>query len=102
MSQKIRFIDTGKSEFFATVRKRVDVYFKEKNLSKNANAAMWAKSAFFLSGLVILYSLIISNHFSPIVMLGLAILLGMFAAFIGFNVCHDAIHGSYSANPTIN
>lgn len=102
MTQKIRFVDTGKSEFFATVRKRVDAYFKDNNISKNANAAMWAKTAFFLSGLVILYALIISNQFTPPVMLGLAILLGMFAAFIGFNVCHDAIHGSFSANPAVN
>ncbi|QHT68752.1 acyl-CoA desaturase [Rhodocytophaga rosea] len=102
MTQKIRFVDTGKSEFFATVRKRVDAYFKENNISKNANAAMWAKTTFFLGGLVIIYALIISNQFSPLVMLGLAVLLGMFAAFIGFNVCHDAIHGSFSANPKVN
>jgi linoleoyl-CoA desaturase len=35
-------------------------------------------------------------------MLGLAIVLGMFKAFIGFNVCHDAIHGSYSSNEKVN
>jgi linoleoyl-CoA desaturase len=63
---------------------------------------MWAKTIFFLSGTVILYLLILSNQFSPVVMLVLAILLGMFAAFIGFNICHDAIHGSYSNNPKVN
>jgi linoleoyl-CoA desaturase len=102
MSSKVRFVDAHKSEFFATVKKRVDHYFKENNLSKNANGAMWAKTVFFLGGSVILYALIISNQFSPMVMLLLAILLGMFAAFIGFNVCHDAIHGSYSGNPKVN
>jgi linoleoyl-CoA desaturase len=35
-------------------------------------------------------------------MLGLAIGLGMFLAFIGFNVTHDAIHGSLSDNPVVN
>lgn len=99
---KVRFIDRQKSEFFATVRKRVDAYFKENNISKNANGAMWAKTIFFLSGFVTLYGLIISNQFSPATMLFLAVLLGMFAAFIGFNVCHDAIHGSFSANPKVN
>jgi linoleoyl-CoA desaturase len=102
MSQKLRFIDTKRSEFFATVRNRVDNYFSENSISKNANAAMWGKTIFFLSGLVILYALIISNQFSPLVMLLLSILLGMFAAFIGFNVCHDAIHGAFSKNSKIN
>ena len=102
MSNKVRFVDTHKSEFFATVKKRVDIYFKENNLSKNANGAMWAKTIFFLGGSVLLYALIISNQFSPLIMLVLAILLGMFAAFIGFNVCHDAIHGSFSSNSKVN
>jgi linoleoyl-CoA desaturase len=35
-------------------------------------------------------------------MFGLAVLLGIFNALIGFNVCHDAIHGSFSANTKIN
>ncbi|HEY8402102.1 MAG TPA: acyl-CoA desaturase [Cytophagaceae bacterium] len=102
MFQKVRFVDPKKSEFFSTVKQRVDAYFKENNISKNANGLMYFKTAFFLTGLAVLYVLIISNIFSPLIMLGLAILLGMFAAFIGFNVCHDAIHGSYSSNPRVN
>jgi linoleoyl-CoA desaturase len=99
---KIRFIDTQQSEFFATVKKRVDVYFKENNLSKNANGLMYFKTVLFLGGLIIFYSLIMSNQFSPMVMWGFAVLLGMCAAFIGFNICHDAIHGAYSSNPKVN
>jgi linoleoyl-CoA desaturase len=102
MTNKVRFVDNQKSEFFATVKKRVDNYFKENNLSKNANGAMWAKTIFFLSGTAILYLLILSNQFSPAVMLVLAILLGMFAAFSAFNVGHDSIHGAYSSNPKVN
>jgi len=102
MSQKVKFVDNHRSEFFATTRKRVDAYFKENNISKHANGAMWAKTIFFLTGFVSLYALIISNQFGGWTMLGLAIMLGMFAAFIGFNVCHDAIHGSFSASNRIN
>lgn len=40
--------------------------------------------------------------FTAWVMLPLALLLGMFSAFVGFNICHDAIHGSFSANGTVN
>jgi linoleoyl-CoA desaturase len=102
MSQTVKFIDLKRSAFFATARKRVDEYFVEKNLSKHANGAMWAKTAFFLGGYILLYTLIMSNMFGPWAMLGLAILLGMFAAFIGFNVSHDAIHGAFSGNRRVN
>jgi linoleoyl-CoA desaturase len=102
MSQKLRFIGTQKTDFFATVRKRVDSHFAQHNLSKNANGAMWAKTAFFLVGIVLLYGLLLSGIFPLWGMLCLAVLIGMFAAFIGFNVCHDAIHGSFSKNPKVN
>src|SRR5436190_17780788 len=102
MSSKIRFIDNHQSAFFATVKQRVDNYFKEKNLSKHANGLMYFKTAFYLGGLILFYSLIISNAFTPLQMLLFAVILGMFAAFIGFNICHDAIHGGYSSNQTVN
>jgi linoleoyl-CoA desaturase len=102
MSSKLRFIDSTQSAFFATVRQRADAYFTANNLSKNADAAMWFKVAFFLGGAVFIYSLIISNQFSAWQMLGLAALMGMFLAFNGFNVCHDAIHGSLSDKAWVN
>jgi linoleoyl-CoA desaturase len=100
--QKIRFIDSRQSQFYATVRRRVDEYFLRNNLSKNANFAMWAKVAFFLGGTVVSYGLILTGLFSPLAMLGLAILLGMFTAFVGFNVGHDSIHGALSPDPKVN
>src|SRR5690606_23977943 len=102
MTQKLKFIDAERSEFFATVRKRVDQYFIENKRSKFANRSMVTKTVFFLGAMVALYTLILTGVFSPVVMLIMAILLGMTMAFIGFNVCHDALHGSYSSNPRIN
>jgi len=102
MNSKIRFTNTNKSTFFATARQRVDTYFKENNISRYANKAMWGKTIFYLATFLGLYLLLISNQFSLGVMFGLAILIGIFSAFIGFNVCHDAIHGSFSSNPKVN
>lgn len=102
MSHKVKFINTNQSAFFATTRKRVELYFKENNLSKNGNGLMWTKAVFFLAGFLSLYLLILSGWFGVWAMLGLAVLLGAFAAFIGFNVCHDAIHGSFSQNSRVN
>ena len=77
MLTTLKFTNTGRSQFFPTVRKRVDAYFKENNLSPNANGAMWAKVTFFMTGYALLYGLILSNQFSNLTMLGLAMLLGM-------------------------
>jgi linoleoyl-CoA desaturase len=98
----LKFVDHQKSQFYATVRQRVDSYFKDNNLSKNANALMVFKTFFYVGGALTFYCLIISDSFSLPVTLVFAILMGMFAAFIGFNVGHDAIHGSYSSNPQVN
>jgi linoleoyl-CoA desaturase len=63
---------------------------------------MWVKTIIFLTGFFGLYAGIISNAFSIGLMLLLAVLLGIFSAFVGFNICHDAIHGSFSANKIVN
>ncbi|PKK36191.1 acyl-CoA desaturase [Siphonobacter sp. SORGH_AS_0500] len=102
MSTKVKFVNSDRSTFFVTARQRVDAYFKENNLSTHANGAMWFKALFFLGGYVALYTLIISNQFSTSVMLGMVVLLGMFAAFIGFNVSHDALHGAFSSKAWVN
>jgi linoleoyl-CoA desaturase len=99
---KCKFNTTSKCQFLATTRQRVDQYFKETGQSRNANGNMWIKAAVFLTGFIGLYGLIISNFFGIWTMLGLAIGLGVFSAFVGFNVCHDAIHGSFSPNKKIN
>lgn len=102
MITKLKFNNASKTPFLGTVRLRVDDYFKETHRSRNANTGMWIKTIFFLSVLFGLYGLILSGIFSAWVMLALALLLGMCSAFVGFNVCHDAIHGSFSSNKTIN
>ncbi|QMU28473.1 fatty acid desaturase family protein [Adhaeribacter radiodurans] len=102
MSTKIKFTNTSNSTFFATTRQRVESYLKENTTSKYANKAMWVKTIFYLTGALTLYLLLLSNAFSVWTMLGLALLLGIFCAFIGFNICHDAIHGAFSANQKVN
>ena len=98
----MKFKDTSRSQFFVTVRRRIDAYFTEQGISPHANGAMWAKAIFFLGGYALLYGLILSNQFGIWTMLGMAIVLGMFAAFIGFNVSHDALHGAFSSRAWVN
>ncbi|MFL9844183.1 fatty acid desaturase family protein [Flavobacterium rhizosphaerae] len=102
MNTKLKFNNASRSKFFATTRKRVDEYFQDSENSRNANSYMWLKVVFFLGIFFTLYGLIISNIFTVWVMLPLTALLGMFSAFVGFNICHDAIHGSLSSNKGVN
>ena len=99
--QKIKF-NKDYIGFYAELRSRVDVYFADKKISRHADRLMVFKSVFFLTVAASLYLLILLGGFSPLVMLLMAIVLGMFSAFIGFNVCHDALHGSYSSRTLVN
>lgn len=60
------------------------------------------KTIFFLTLAVSLYVVIITSILPLAFQLISAILLGMTMAFIGFNICHDALHGAYSSNKKVN
>ncbi|SNR80105.1 fatty acid desaturase family protein [Hymenobacter mucosus] len=102
MSRPLKFTNVARSTFFATVRQRVDAYFQSQELSRHANGAMWTKTILLLVSFVGLYGLIISGQFGVWTMLGLAGLLGACCALIGFNICHDALHGAFSESKRVN
>ncbi|MBO0936012.1 acyl-CoA desaturase [Fibrella sp. HMF5335] len=102
LTRSVKFTNPKRSLFFATARKRVDAYFARRGESPHANGAMWGKAVFFLAIYGAIYGLMLSNQFGVWPMLGLAVALGCFAAFVGFNVSHDAIHGAFSARSWVN
>jgi len=100
--KKITFKRDQVGEFYQVVRERVDRYFSENNISKNADWRMVLKTTFIISSLIVTYSLLLSNKFGIVAMLFMALYLGFCVALIGLNVGHDAIHGAYSANRKVN
>lgn len=100
----IRFIhpEKDKAIFFATLRKRVDAYFKDNHLSKHYNASMIIKTIVLLGAYVLpfLGILFIQPSF------GLSMLLwsmmGFAMAGIGMSIMHDANHGAYSSSSKTN
>lgn len=106
MKEKIRYVakdrDAIQGKFFATVKQRVDAYFKENNISKYANAEMVLKTTIATISLVGLYTLLMFGQLNMAYMFLIALALGITKAYIGFNVCHDAIHGGYSSNKRVN
>ena len=102
MLQKVKFINKDKTQFFKTLKERVDIYFKENNISQHANFTMVFKTIFMLSLYFIPYVLIITGGLSLIGMWICSLIMGLGLAGIGMSVMHDANHGAYSSNETIN
>ena len=88
--------------FLKTLRKRANNYFIENNISKNANGLVVFKTLFFLSLFFISYILIISNKFSPGLVLVYAIVCGLSSVLILFNISHDASHNALFKSKKIN
>jgi linoleoyl-CoA desaturase len=101
-TSKVVFEKKDPSNYFPTLRKRVQDYFTERNLSKHADWRMILKTVFILSVFASCYIVLLLEVFSPLVMLAICLLMGVFTAMIGLNIGHDAIHGAYSGNSKIN
>lgn len=102
MADAIRFQNANRA-FYNTLKKRIDEYFQQKNISKYGNAEMYFKTAFMLALYFVPYIFILSNIFHTIGgTLLLYAIMGFGMSGIGLSVMHDANHGSYSRNPTIN
>ena len=104
MSQfsRVQF-DTQKTEFVKVLRKRVNQYFKERNISKNSNFNMVFKTIFMISIYFVPFFIIISGIIDAWwVNLILWAVMGFGMAGIGMSVMHDANHGSYSKSKRVN
>jgi linoleoyl-CoA desaturase len=99
---KVKFIDKEKSGFYGTLKKRVDAYFSENNISKHANAAMVLKTFVFLLAYLLPYFFLLIWQPSFGWSLLIWSFMGISVAGIGMSVMHDANHGAYSDNRGIN
>lgn len=98
---KVTF-DNRDTAFFTALKTSVDDYFTERRLKKTGNWKLYAKTVTLIPAAVAIYVslLVFPLHWLPAVLL--CGLLGFILACIGFNVMHDACHGSYSSRKWIN
>ncbi|MFQ3574881.1 MAG: acyl-CoA desaturase [Cytophagales bacterium] len=99
---KLKFLSPKNQSFFSTLKSRVDQHFKSNQKSKTGDWPIVVKSCFFIGGFLGIYFILLFSNQSSFINLILISLMGMFGAFIGFNVSHDAIHGSFSNKNWIN
>jgi len=98
----ITFPNRDYTGFAEEVKAKVAEYFDTRGLSRNATPAMVAKTVILLGLTFVPYALALTNRFSPLTMLGFAVMMGIGLAGIGFAISHDALHGAYSSNPRLN
>lgn len=88
--------------FFKSLKSEVERYFKSNNIKKTGNWSLYIKGIILMSLAIVLYLTIL---FAPIptgLKLAACALFGVTLACIGFNVMHDACHGSYSSRKWVN
>jgi linoleoyl-CoA desaturase len=101
-AKSLRFAK-DRQDFFVTLNKRVNEYFKTRELSRHANAEMIVKTIFmftlYLTPFVLMLTGVVTGTWP---MLAMCILMGIGVAGIGLSIMHDANHGAYSQKPWIN
>ncbi|TVR80710.1 MAG: acyl-CoA desaturase [Saprospirales bacterium] len=84
------------------MKKAVSQYFKEKGIHQKGNWRLYLKSTFFLLLLPTLYLTLLFAGLPVWINFILWAMIGLTLAGIGFNIMHDASHGSFSTHPRVN
>ena len=88
--------------FQKELQKRVDAYFETSGKPRRDSPWMYFKAGFFLLSFFSAYILLVFYVTNLWVALPLAVLIGLSTAGIGFNIMHDAGHGSLSRHGWVN
>lgn len=98
----IKFSRVDSTKFFKTLNKRINEYFKEKNLKKTGNWKLYLKTIVMFSIFLTPYFLILTVDMSQWLQLLLTVVIGIGMAGVGMNVMHDGNHGSFSSKKWVN
>lgn len=101
-AKSLRFAK-DRQDFFVTLNKRVNEYFKTRELSRHANAEMIIKTVFMFALYFTPFVLMLTGTVTGTwPMLAMCVLMGIGVAGIGLSIMHDANHGAYSNKPWLN
>jgi len=97
----MRFSSVG-GNFFKELKEQVDAYFERTGKSTKGGWALYLQTTAMFLWLAGSYTLLMAVDLNPWLAVLLAISLGLAIAGVGFNVMHDANHGSYSKHRLVN
>jgi linoleoyl-CoA desaturase len=98
----IRFSRKDSAQFFRTLNKRVNSYFKENKIKKTGNWKLHLKTGIMFGLFLSPYFLILTLNLPNWANLLLTMVMGIGMAGVGMNVMHDGNHGSYSTKKWVN
>jgi linoleoyl-CoA desaturase len=90
------------SVFYSALKTEVEKYFRDKKIKKTGNWELFLKTAILVTAATSLYVFLLTVPQTLIGGILLCALLGFVLASIGFNIMHDACHGSYSSKKWVN
>jgi linoleoyl-CoA desaturase len=94
--------DVTSSAFSKALTERVDSYFRDRGISKHANAGMIAKTTLAFAMWIASYVWLMTGRFMPAGVVGVYLLHGFTQLFMTFNVGHDANHRAWSKHKRVN
>jgi linoleoyl-CoA desaturase len=98
---KVSFNNSNQA-FFVSLKKSVDAYFASQQIKKTGNFNLYLKTIVLIPAAISIYVSLLLIDMPIAVSLTLCALLGGILSSIGFNVMHDACHGSYSSKKWVN
>lgn len=102
-AHSVKFNVEDRPEFYSVLKKRVNRYFKENNISRHANNTMKFKTVFMISlyftPLILMLTGTVTGLWPTIFMWAL---MGFGMSGIGLSIMHDANHDAYSKNRKVN
>jgi linoleoyl-CoA desaturase len=91
------------TDFFKTLKGRIDEHFISNNKERFGDYRMYLKTTVMLIAYLAPFCFIVFEDLgNNWLYLALWSIMGVFMAGIGLSIMHDAIHGSYSKNKTLN
>ncbi len=98
---KVSFNNKNNS-FQQDLKLAVENYFTANHVAKTGNWRLYIKALTLVPSAIILYLVLLFGHLSMLPGIFFSGLLGFVLASIGFNIMHDACHGSYSRKSWVN
>lgn len=98
----ISFSRIDKANFFRTLNKRVNAYFKENDLKRTGNWKLYTKAIIMFGVFLVPLIIILTVSMPHWVLLLLTVVIGIGMAGVGMNVMHDSNHESFSSKKWVN
>ena len=90
------------SVFYNSLKTKVENYFRVNKIGVTGNFKLYIKSLTLIPAALGIYLALLFINMNPVIAIVLCTILGLVCSSIGFNVMHDACHGSYSEKKWVN